>query len=349
MSQALVESLRSRGLIGSANARVTPLTGGVSSQILLVEDGARSFVLKRALPKLQVRDDWFADVSRNRYEQEYLRYVAAFLPHAVPRVLHSDDEQGFFTMEYLGAGYANWKKLLLDGRADASHAARAGAILGAIHHRSWNDPQARRSFDTTENFYQLRIEPYLVTTGQRHPALRRYFEQEAARIAQTRLCLVHGDFSPKNILIGSGGVSDGRMVVLDCEVAWFGDPAFDLAFLFNHFLLKALVHRQSPQPLLALVDAAWAEYASQMSPHALEGLERRVAHLLPMLLLARVDGKSPVEYLHEDGKDLVRGFVADLLPRDPQSIESVIRAWAERLATSPANGPQRLFVPASGS
>ena len=330
IDEAITHSLEQAGLISGPDIRITPLTGGVSSEILLLEDGSTRLVVKRALPKLKVKDDWFADVSRNRYEQEYMKYVASFLPDAVPRVLHSDPERGFFVMEYLGEGYANWKKLLLDGQADHRHARRAGQMLGTIHARSRGDVQVRRRFDTTENFYQLRIEPYLITTGQRHLRLRLLFEEEARRLAATRFCLVHGDYSPKNILIGAGQ----RMVILDCEVAWFGDPAFDLAFLFNHFLLKSLYHAtrpgDRPDRLVNNIHAAWEAYTSGWIPDV--GLEFRTVRLLLMLLLARIDGKSPVEYItDEQHKELVRAFVRAQLSDPPNSLPEVTVRWREQL------------------
>lgn len=333
----LLDELRRRGLVQSAAATATPLSGGVSSEILLIEDGPASFVLKRALPKLKVKDDWFADVSRNRYEQQYLRYVGTFLPDAVPKVLHSDPDRGYFIMEYLGDGYRNWKKLLLEGIANPLHAQQAGRMLGTIHGRSWGDPAVAKVFDTTGNFHQLRIEPYLVTTGQRHPDLRRFFEIEAQRLAQTHQCLVHGDYSPKNILIGPAD----RMVILDCEVAWYGDPAFDIAFLLNHFVLKSLYHAADPSgpgrfdgPLDRMAAEAWWAYLQQLTPEQRENIEPRTATLVLMLMLARIDGKSPVEYLtDEPRKQLVRRFVYDTLPRYHGDLSWVLMQWRQRLDT----------------
>ena len=66
---------------------------------------------------------------------------------------------------------------------------------------------------------------------------REVLRAEAERLVTCRSVLVHGDFSPKNLL-----VSGDRLVIIDCEVAWYGDPAFDLAFLLNHLCLKALYH-----------------------------------------------------------------------------------------------------------
>src|SRR5713226_3067959 len=178
----LLVILRQRGLITDA-ARYRPLGGGVSSDIWLIENGDNRFVVKRALPKLRVHEDWYADVARNRHEQDYLDYVARFLPQAVPRILHRAPEHGFFTMEYLGADFQNWKSMLLAGRPACDHALQAATILAAIHRHSWNDPEARSRFATTPQFFQLRLEPYLLSTGQRHPSLQALFAQEAERLA----------------------------------------------------------------------------------------------------------------------------------------------------------------------
>lgn len=294
-------------------ARLTPLTGGVSCEIYLVEDGAERFVVKRALAKLKVKEDWFADVSRNRHEWEFIRYVARFRPNAVSSLRHCSATGNYFAMEYLGGDFQNWKQLLLKGEAE--YAGRAGTLLGEIHRHSAGDAEAKRLFDTTPNFFQLRIEPYLLATGARHPKLRPLFEAEAARLESTRECLVHGDFSPKNIL-----VSPERMVLLDCEVAWYGDPAFDLAFMLNHFLLKALWHSPRDVGMRRMVDDFWSAYQSvRTAPE----LAPRVGRLLLMLLLARVDGKSPAEYLDAARQEFVRRFVEEMLLSESASVASV--------------------------
>ncbi len=53
-----------------------------------------------------------------------------------------------------------------------------------------------------------------------------------------KIALVHGDVSPKKVPAGPRGP-----VFLDAECAWYGDPAFDLAFCLNHLLLKCLWNR----------------------------------------------------------------------------------------------------------
>ena len=322
-SAAFLELLHREGAVRNLDARLTPLSGGVSCEICLVEDGAERFVVKRALAKLKVKADWFADVTRNRYEWQFIRYVAQFLPEAVPALRHCSESGNYFAMEYLGCEFQNWKQLLLSGHADPERAAQAGHLLAQIHRHSAGDPKARELFDTTPNFFQLRIEPYLLATGAKHPELQPLFEAEAKRLEATRECLVHGDFSPKNILL-----SADRLVLLDCEVAWYGDPAFDLAFMLNHFLLKGLLLSPRDADLRSMVDRFWSSYqAARPTPE----LDARVSRLLLMLLLARVDGKSPVEYLEARHQDFVRRYVREQLPAQPTTVAAVADSWFGRL------------------
>jgi thiamine kinase-like enzyme len=233
-------------------------------------------------------------------------------------------------MEYLGEGFSNWKRLLLAGCSVSAHARRAAQILGEIHRRTAGDPEIERRFDTVRNFRQLRIEPYLLTTGERNPALRDLFSQEARRLASAREGLVHGDFSPKNFLI-----CGERMVVLDCEVAWYGDPSFDVAFLLNHLFLKSLYHAPRSVGIEQMIPAFWKSYLDCLQTKPQNDLEERAARLLLMLMLARVDGKSPVEYLGAAQTRFVREFVRRHLTAGGFDFAALTSAWFEQIMTLP--------------
>jgi len=338
MSDAFLAELRRDGLVHRADARITALPGGVSSDICLVEEGSRRFVVKRALPKLRVRDDWFAGISRNATERDFIDCVGGILPGAVPRLLPTRSSSGYFAMEYLGAGYENWKTQLLRGQIDSEPAVASGALLGRLQRLTRDCGNLRRRFDTMPMFCALRLEPYLRTTGQRHPALRHWFEDEADRLATAREVLVHGDFSPKNIL-----VSATRIVLLDCEAACYGDAAFDPAFLLNHLFLKALGNRSDATMLATAIDRAWKSFLAHASGDGAAGkdavLERRVTRLLLLLMLARVDGKSPVEYLLPPQQEVVRTFVAAQLATDPHTLDRLCHLWFEAIAESRSEHP----------
>ncbi len=320
-----IELLRSTKTVRGGSPRLTHLTGGVSSEIHLVEDGDRRFVIKRALEKLKVSEDWFADTSRNRAEEACLRYVGGFLPEAVPAVISSHPEHGFFTMVYLGEGFTNWKQRLLAGDARVSDAEAAGRVLGEIHRHSSGCEDLSERFNPLEVFHQLRLDPYLVRTAARHPDLAERIHEEVDRLASACDCLVHGDYSPKNILI-----SDDRLVVLDCEVAWMGDGAFDTAFLLNHFYLKCLHHHPVGFDLEGMVSGFWKSYTASRGGDP--EIESRTVRLLPMLLLARVDGKSPVEYLTDPAKrEFVRGFARSAILEPESGLNALTIRWREAL------------------
>jgi len=139
---------------------------------------------------------------------------------------------------------------------------------------------------------------------------------------------VHGDYSPKNMLI-----SGPRLVILDCEVAWFGDPAFDVAFLLNHFMLKALYLSARRDAFFALAQTAWTTYARELGDARSAEVGRTAPRLLLMLMLARVDGKSPVEYLRDDAskKAAIRQFATRHLAAPPATLPEFFTAWKERL------------------
>jgi aminoglycoside phosphotransferase (APT) family kinase protein len=295
-----------------------PLSGGVSSDIWRVDLAQGPVCVKRALPRLRVAQIWEAPIERSRYEYEWFRVAGAAAPGAVPRVLAQ--AEGAFVMEYFDpVRYPVWKALLRQGHADARFAGEVGRTLARIHGATTG---VAERFSTGEIFYAIRLEPYLVATAQRHPRFKRRLDDLVQRTARTNVCLVHGDVSPKNILVGPDGP-----VFLDAECAWYGDPAFDLAFCLNHLLLKCLWVAHAKAAFLDCFDALAEAYLGGVS---FEDVEKRAATLLPALLLARVDGKSPVEYVTgEDEKNVVRRCAAALLEVPVSTLSEVRAAWQQ--------------------
>jgi aminoglycoside phosphotransferase (APT) family kinase protein len=321
----VLESLRRMGLMKAGErARLTPLTGGVSSDIVLVGAEERRFCVKRALPRLRVAALWEAPVERNAAEAAWMRAVARWLPRAVPRVLGEDAKAGLFAMDYLAPeDHRLWKTELLAGRVEPDFAAAVGRDLALIHARSAAEPAVWDKFANDRTFEAIRIEPYLRATGRAHPALAPRFDALARTTLSTKRALVHGDVSPKNILEGPLGP-----VFLDAECASFGDPAFDLAFCLNHLLLKGARDGADRTRYGAAFSAIVDAYLAGVDWESADGLEARAAALLPALFLARVDGKSPVEYLtHEGERAAVRRAAAPLIAEPPRRLTDVADAW----------------------
>ena len=326
--QEIRDFLERAGLIPSgAVPQFVPLAGGVSSDIWLVRAGPSEYCVKRALGRLRVAADWRADASRNVTEVQWLTHVGALNADLVPAVLASDSLLAAFAMEYLPPDrHELWKSQLARGCVIPETAATVGRQLAFIHAAFAKSSTAAVEFDTGASFRALRIEPYLLATARVHSDLAPILEGLAERTEQTKLTVVHGDVSPKNILLGARGP-----IFLDAECAWFGDPAFDLAFCLNHLLLKTLWVPSAERELSASFDALADAYLRGVDWEPAEAVEQRAAQLLPALFLARIDGKSPVEYLTDDAsKNAVRRAARSMLQQPLDRLEGVRRAWAGR-------------------
>ena len=298
------------------------LGGGVSNVVVKVSygaDGANALVLKQSLPKLRVEEDWFADRERIYREKAGLDFVGGLRSDgdagqgsgwSVPEVVQEDRENFIFVMTAAPASGANWKEALLRGYVDTAVAARVGKMLAAIHRSSvvvdGDVPFGLRQFADLDGFVQLRIDPYHRATAAAHPDLAAVIEDEAQRMLPSpreRRALVHGDFSPKNIIVSGEGAA-ARVLLLDFEVVHLGNPVFDLAFMLNHFALKAIYKPGLSEQYCAAARSFWSTYLD--SAGAASGdedtLESETVRQLGVLLLARIDGKSPAEYLTEEAQ-----------------------------------------------
>jgi aminoglycoside phosphotransferase (APT) family kinase protein len=324
--QEFAQALRELGLAGPRPLFGVPLTGGVSSDIWRIDSERGALCAKRALPKLRVAADWQAPVERNLYEARWMQLANQAAPGSAPQMLGQHARLGVLVMPYL-EGHALWKQQLRDGQVDAHTAQAVARALVRIHAWTAARPQLASDFPSDAIFFDIRLEPYLLATGRRHADLADRLAALVQTMQAHKLALVHGDVSPKNILVGADGP-----VLLDAECAVWGDPAFDLAFCLNHLLLKCLWNPGATQRFLASFGVLAREYLAGVDWEPPAQLEGRAAQLLPGLMLARVDGKSPVEYITEDGqRDRVRGVARALLFEPEDRLVAVRDAWQRGL------------------
>jgi aminoglycoside phosphotransferase (APT) family kinase protein len=209
-----------------------PLSGGVSNTVLLAEAGGQRLVIKQSLPRLRVEAEWFCDRNRILRECDALKLLAPVLPPgAVPRVVLEDPDNCAFAMTAAPEAAETWKAHLLRGEIDTGIARQLGEFLGAL---IASTAEVDSRFSDMSVFDTLRLDAYYRYTAARYPDLSDRLYRLITDCETQRISLVHGDFSPKNILVDSGAA-----IVIDWECVHYGNPAFDAAFLLNHLLLKS--------------------------------------------------------------------------------------------------------------
>jgi aminoglycoside phosphotransferase (APT) family kinase protein len=326
----ILEELRALGIVRSGETpKIELLLGGVSSHVYRVDRSSGPVCVKETLPRLNVKADWRAPVERVHNEAQWFRFATGIVPGCAPTVLAEDRERHLFVMNYFEpATYPCWKNQLRDGEIDISFATRVGALMARIHSASAGSETIEREFDYGDFFMALRLEPYLLYTAKAHPDLAPRIEAISAGIGRSRIALMHGDFSPKNILAGPNGP-----VILDAETACYGDPAFDLAFCLNHLLLKCVWHPAHAAKYCASFRALRDTYFAGVNWENPLALDMRAAAILSALLLARIDGKSPVEYLTSTAdQEFVRSAARAYLTQREWTLERVLRDWETLLA-----------------
>ncbi|HET7568756.1 MAG TPA: aminoglycoside phosphotransferase family protein [Gaiellaceae bacterium] len=315
----LVRYLRESGRIApDERPAVRTLGGGVSNRTVLLErESGEQWVLKQALEKLRVQADWFCPPERIHREALGLHWLARLAPAGtITPFVFEDRARHVLAMAAVPQPHENWKTMLLAGDLRAGHVERFGLLLRSIHRNALEHRRPlRRTFGDRSFFERLRLEPYYAYAGERVPEAAGFLAELVAETRAHRDTLVHGDFSPKNVL-----VRGDELVLVDHEVVHFGDPAFDLGFSLAHLLSKAHHLRDRRDDFAAAALLYWRTYAEDADPE----LEPRAVRHTLACLLARVAGRSPLEYLDDGERARQQAAVLALLPAPPQTLDGLV-------------------------
>ncbi|MEE4377849.1 MAG: aminoglycoside phosphotransferase family protein [Candidatus Competibacteraceae bacterium] len=302
-----------------------PLTGGVSNRTVLVErSSGEAWVIKQALEKLRVAVDWFSSPERVHREAMGLRWLNALAPpHTIPSLVHEDHATHLLVMEAVPQPHANWKTVLLDGHVVSNHIDQFAQLLGTIHRRAYERrAEVSPAFADVSFFESLRLEPYYNYTAEQLPRAAGFLHNLIAETRQQRITLVHGDYSPKNIL-----VYQDRLILLDHEVIHWGDPTFDVGFSLTHLLSKARHLPAHRSTFAAAAQQYWQVYMDTLNDVPWAGtLEVRAIQHTLACMLARVAGRSPLEYLDAEKRAQQQEAVLDLMDNPPENINGLIGA-----------------------
>jgi 5-methylthioribose kinase len=333
-SSQLVRYLRDTGRIDSREEpTLKKLSGGVSNKTVWLQlCRGQAWVIKQALPKLRVQSDWFSDPARIDIEANGLRYLPRVAPKgSITPLVFQDTAQNLLAMEAVPEPHQNWKQQLLSGKVQREHFSQFAALLGSIHRESFRLRRELEPIFAEKRFFTtLRLEPYYEYSAESVPQAGAFLQELVTWTLSRSDALVHGDFSPKNVL-----VHDERLILLDHEVLHFGDPAFDLGFSLTHFLSKALHVREQR---LALIEGAqwyWSRYLDEVSGIPwVENLDLRAAKHALGCILARVCGRSPLEYLSDEERLIQRRVAIDMITENFTTVDRVITGFAEGIGAA---------------
>ena len=321
-AETLGDYLAARGLADDPAAlTIRELGGGVSNLVSLIEGPGIRWVAKQSLGKLRVKDDWRSSRDRVFREAAAIQALGPVLDGAVPQVVHVDRENFLYLMTAAPPGSVVWKQSLLNGQVRCEVAETAGRLLATMIKVSQREPAFQQQFADRTVFDELRIDPYYRTTGARHPDVREALERLITDSWKIQSSLVHGDYSPKNML-----VRDDNIFLIDFEVVHWGDPSFDSAFLLNHLMLKSFHHPRYSELYFQAARAFWQALESCLRGAATVNFEGMTVRHLGGQMLARVDGKSPAEYICDEvTKSCVRRTAKRLLLEQPGSLEEALK------------------------
>lgn len=300
------------------------LPGGVSSIVVRLVSDSGAYVIKQALPQLRVEAPWFSRPERSAIEARAAAALFELVPGSVPEIVAMATDRNAFVMRSAPEGSVTWKHRLMAGDVSPDVAVTVGRLIGRVHAASAERVDIPMMFGDRSFFEELRIDPYLRYVAVLTPDLATALNEVAAQLLYEGRCLVHGDFSPKNLLVAP----DGGVLLVDHEVAHWGQPAFDVAFVTSHLCLKAIRFRSRADDYLQAAVTVLDAYRSGAGRLAAD-IGPLAARVTGALLIARVDGKSPVEYLTDsDDRELARGLGRSALlepPPDPWALVASVR------------------------
>lgn len=313
VEEELIAYLKERKLINNEiGCNIEYCKGGVSGTVALINDKDNLMLIKQALNRLKVQEEWISNPIRAKIEYDCNNILYSIIPEYILRPYFFDELNNIFCREAAPVNFRMWKNDLINGKLDFQIATKYIDSISRIHNICADDNNVKQTFKNIDIFNELRLCPYIEFTVKKHPKYKEFANKVLIELREEKITLVHGDYSPKNVMIYGN-----KMYIMDFEVAHYGNPAFDLAFLSNHFILKAIKMKRFAESFLNMYEYCIQRYFDNVNYMDKNKLENCFIRTLCLMLIARVDGKSPVEYItNENDKEIIRKIGFEIINQE---------------------------------
>ncbi len=299
--------------------RVQSLSDGLKNRVYYVEAANRSWIVKQAHSRAQIKGRWWIDRRRIFAEKSCIERLAQFLdPEILPEVLLEDRTNFILVTTPPPHNALSWESDLVNGRIDLQIAVQCGELLATVHNETADSSEVADEFESTKVFEQLRIDPHYNYITNTYPDLKKAIAVHTNRLLKEGFCLVLGDLRPRNIW-----VANGHPYWVDFATAHYGYPAFDLAFYTADMCIKAMQNTAQKAAYLEAVNVFWNSYFQSANYKKVEEVKHQAVRDLGCLLLSATDGRQPVALEDERLVGLSRRIAQSLILTGLEQIEEV--------------------------
>jgi len=249
-------------------------------------DDKQIIYLRQTRDHVKKKPDIKMDAARIKFEVNILNLLQEIIPGIIPEVLFYDKDNNVAVLNDIKRNGNLLVHELLAGRPHPETGKFFGVTIAKVHGQTLGVAKEKVRGSEKEN-----TEAVAFHLGMRlKPALEMY-QDETKEFLKTsdkaKKTLVLGDLASKNIFI------DGSKVrFLDLERAFVGDPGFDLAFLFCHYLIEVPPDSisASVEFITNFTDSYRQKMKEYLKDEEIKKLENRVIKFLGITILYRIFG-----------------------------------------------------------
>lgn len=286
---------------------IIPIPSNVN-HVYRVATPKRTLIVKQAMSKMALFPQIHLPLERSAIEYQATAIWKRIgqehqAPVLLPEIIHFDKTNNAFILVAAPDDARLLTADLLAANIRSSVIQHMLKLFVIVHNKTFQDKALKEKFANTSNFTQLKFgffhKPML--EREKNARVKHALYDLMVRTLKNKVCLLHGDPNPKNILVARESIT-----LIDFECSHYGDPAYDISTLLAHYLLSALINFDQRQKYFEAMREGFERYCSRTILPYRAQLRRNIIQHFGPLLWGRAFGKANVPFLDERLKQCVR-------------------------------------------